>query len=49
MITRHASHEFVENWFDKKRTDNMPVLVAEINGQCGRLWLLWYFQGMGSL
>jgi L-amino acid N-acyltransferase len=25
-------HAFVENWFDKKRLDNMPVLVAEVNG-----------------
>jgi L-amino acid N-acyltransferase YncA len=25
-------HDFVEKWFDKKRTDNMPVLVAEIAG-----------------
>jgi L-amino acid N-acyltransferase len=26
-------HVFVENWFDKKRTDKMPVLVAEISGR----------------
>jgi L-amino acid N-acyltransferase len=26
------SHEFVENWFARKRMDNLPVLVAEING-----------------
>jgi phosphinothricin acetyltransferase len=26
------SNEFVENWFKKKRLDNMPVLVAEVNG-----------------
>jgi len=26
------NNEFVENWFDKKHLDNMPVLVAEING-----------------
>lgn len=25
-------NEFVENWFSKKRLNNMPVLVAEING-----------------
>lgn len=25
-------YEFVENWFDKKRLDNLPVLVAEIAG-----------------
>jgi L-amino acid N-acyltransferase len=25
-------HDFVENWFEKKRTDKMPVLVAEKNG-----------------
>ena len=24
--------QFVENWFNKKRLDNMPVLVAELNG-----------------
>jgi phosphinothricin acetyltransferase len=24
--------EFVENWFDKKQNDNMPVLVSEVNG-----------------
>jgi phosphinothricin acetyltransferase len=27
------SNEFVENWFAKKRLDNMPVLVCEIDGQ----------------
>src|SRR5436190_11056923 len=27
------STEFVENWFAKKRSDNMPVLVCEIDGQ----------------
>ena len=26
------SHEFIENWLTKKRLDNMPVLVTEING-----------------
>ncbi|HKO82192.1 MAG TPA: GNAT family N-acetyltransferase [Chitinophagaceae bacterium] len=27
------TNEFVENWFTKKRSDNMPVLVCEINDQ----------------
>ena len=27
------SDEFVENWFNKKQLDNMPVLVAESNGK----------------
>jgi len=27
------STEFVENWFNKKQLDKMPVLVCEINGQ----------------
>ncbi len=27
------SIEFVENWFNKKQQDKMPVLVCEINGQ----------------
>lgn len=26
------NYEFAENWFDKKHLDNMPLLVAEING-----------------
>ena len=25
-------HEFVENWFARKRLDELPVLVAEMNG-----------------
>jgi phosphinothricin acetyltransferase len=27
------STEFVENWFNKRQQDKMPVLVCEINGQ----------------
>ncbi len=29
---RIRSYEFVENWFAKKQSDNMPVLVADIGG-----------------